>query len=101
MVSTKAAFLIVAAGLTLHLPVFQLLLILLGYTAFDNLDNWLAKRAQQEKIARVLNDDSDWQTSPDDPQYEVRPGWERVKLPQHEQIVVTRLAQIFARMYVS
>jgi hypothetical protein len=101
MFNAKAAFLLVAAGLTFHLSVFEVFLLIVGYTAFDNLDQWLARRARRERIQQVIDYESEWKQDPDDPEWEVQGGLTRIKLPRNEQIVVTRVAEILRRIHSS
>ena len=101
MFSAKAAFLIVAAGLTFHLSVVEVVLLIVGYTVFDNLDQWLARRARREIIDKVLDQDSEWEKDPTDPLRETQSGITRLRLPQNEQIVVTRVALILRKIYIS
>ena len=72
-----------------------------SHSATPDLDQWLARRAWRERIQQVINDESEWKQDPNDPQWEVKGGLTRIKLPQNEQIVVTRVAEILRRIHSS
>ena len=99
MFSAKATFLIVAAGLMVHLSVLEVVSLVVGYTAFENLDQWRARRVRRARIDRVLDEEMEWEKDPDRPQWEMQGEFTRIKLPQNEQIVVTRVAMILRRIY--
>jgi hypothetical protein len=101
IVSARAIFLIVAIGLHLHIPVPELILLIVGYTLCDNVDQWLERRARREKIQQVIDHEAEWEKDPSVPQWETQEGFTRIKLPQNEQIVVTRIAEILRRIHGS
>jgi hypothetical protein len=101
MFSAKAAFLIFAAGLTFRLSVLEIVLLIFGYMVFDNLDQWRVRRLQRQRIQKVIGQESEWEKNPNDPQWETQNGFTRIRLPQNEQIVVTRVAEIFSKLYIS
>jgi hypothetical protein len=48
--SSRAAFLIVAAAVIFHVPVLATCILLIGYFGFAGLDQWLTNRARTKVI---------------------------------------------------
>ena len=93
--SARAAFLLIAAAAIFHLPVWKVCLLLIGYVGFESLDQWLAKRAK----GKVIEDEIyGWETDRDDSSEETKGNLTRVKLSGHQQIIVTRVAEILRRI---
>jgi hypothetical protein len=93
--SFRAAFLIVAAAVILHVSFLGTCILLIGYSGLASLDEWLIKRAKE----KVIEDEtSGWTVDRDDAEWEEKGNWTRVKLPNKEQIIVTRVAQLLRRI---
>src|SRR5260370_131925 len=100
--SLRAAFLIIAASLALHVSYWPMVVILFGYGVCDEADKWLARRAKMKAIDAHYTDEMDyWKDHPKRPGWEEKGDWDRIKLPQTEQIVVTRVAQVVRRMLLA
>jgi hypothetical protein len=91
----RAAFLILAAAAIFNVSAWKAGIVLIGYLSFAYLDQWLAKRAKNKVIE---GETSGWETDSDDPAWETKGNLARVKLTGHEQIIVTRVAEILRRI---
>ena len=99
--SARVVFLLGVAGAILHLSALQIVFIFIGYFACTALDQWLTIRRRSKALDRVVDDETTgWKPDPQDPHYEVKGNWCRRKLPQEEQIVVTRVAELLRRALV-
>jgi hypothetical protein len=97
--SARAAFLIIAAAVVLHLSVLATCILFAGYFAFDGLDQWLANRARRRALDEAIDDEtSGWEPDPDHEGWESKGGATRVRLPDKEQIIVTRIAHLLRRI---
>ena len=94
--SWRAGFLVVAAVVVLHLSDWQAGFVIVGYFAFARLDEWLANRARAKAIDEELNG---WTPDAGDAQFESKGSWSRMRLPQNEQIVVTRVAELLRKIH--
>jgi hypothetical protein len=93
--SLRAGFLIVAAALVLNLSYWQTGLVLAGYFGFARIDEWLANRAR----AKVIDDEViGWTVDADNPDHETHGNWSRVRLPQNEQVVLWRVAELLRKL---
>jgi len=73
----------------------QMCLLFFGYFGFAAIDQWLANRATE----KVINGEvSGWTPDADSPGWESNGNLSRVRLPQNEQIVVTRVAELLRRI---
>jgi hypothetical protein len=91
----RTSFLIVAAGVVLHVAVLPICAVLIGYIGFASLDKWLAQRRRD---AAWESEICDWIVDPEDPESETKGGLSRVKLPQAQQIVVFRIGELLRKM---
>ncbi len=91
----RAGFLIVAAALVLHASYWQTVFVLVGYFGFGLLDQWLDNRATERVIDYEV---SGWAADADGSEWESNGSMSRVRLPQNEQIVVTRVAELLRRI---
>jgi hypothetical protein len=91
----RTAFLIVSAGVILHITVLPICGVLIGYTAFASLDKWLAHKRRESVIDYEIHG---WVVDPEDPESENKGNLSRVKLPGKEQIVVARVAELLRRI---
>jgi len=91
----RTSFLIVAAGVILHVAVLPICVVLIGYVGFASLDKWLAHKRREAVFDYELYG---WVVDPEDPDSESKGGLSRVKLLSKEQIVVARVAELLRRM---
>lgn len=97
--SYRAAFVILAGGAILNLPLLKVLALVAGYTAFEQLDVWLAKRARNNAVEKVFEDEVyGWKPDTESPEMETKGDYQRVKLVGHEQVIVTRVADLMRRI---
>jgi hypothetical protein len=93
--SWRILFLIVVTAEGLHFAVWQIALIVAGYSALEGLDHWLAKRARTKAIGEAIDYSLyGWENDPDDPTLEEKGEWSRIKLTGQDQIVVGRVAEL-------
>ena len=93
--SWRGLFLIVVAAETFHFAEWRVVLVVIGYVAFESLDQWLARRARAKAIGEAIDDVMyGWDTEPDDPEREEKEEWSRIKLTGKEQIIVARVADL-------
>jgi len=93
--SFSAAFLILATAGIFHVSVWQTCLVLIGYLSLARLDQWLAKRVKDKVIEDEIYG---WETDSEDQAMETKGNLTRVKLTGHEQVIVTRVAEILRRL---
>ena len=91
----RTSFLIVAAGVVLHVAVLPICAVLIGYAAFASLDKWLAHKRREAVIDHEIHG---WVVDPEDPESENKGNLSRVKLPSKEQIVVARVGELLRRI---
>jgi hypothetical protein len=91
----RTAFLIVAAGVILHVAILPICIVLIGYVGFASLDKWLARKRRQAVIDHEI---SGWLVDPQDPQSESKGALSRIRLVGSEQIAVTRVAELLGRI---
>jgi hypothetical protein len=92
----RVGFLIIAAAKFLHLSFSQACLLLFGYFGFAALDQWLANRATEKVIDGEV---SGWTPDADNSGFESKGDLSRMRLPQNEQIVVTRVAELLRKIH--
>ena len=83
-----------AAATLLNVADWQLVVLVGGYYGFSELDRRLDRKAKTKAIEDELYG---WEKDPDDPENEIKGEIGRIRLPQTEQIVVTRIADIIRR----
>src|SRR5690348_10662094 len=94
---SRAVFLLFVAAAGFHLPTKTMLVLILGYLLFEQVDNVLARRTVDRIVADELYG---WTVSPDDPHYEVKDEVERVRLTGNDQIIVTRITELIRRIHM-
>jgi hypothetical protein len=98
--SIRALFLLVVACVfVFHLPYWGTILVLIGFEIAEDLDQRRAMKAAIKarwKIHEELMDG--WEPSKDDPESEEKGDWTRVRLTGKDQILLTRIAELFVRM---
>jgi len=93
--SWRAGFLIVAVASILHVSYLQTCFLVIGYFGFSRLDDWIANRAR----GKVVDDEViGWTVDADNSELETKGNWSRVRLPQTEQILVWRVAELLRRI---
>lgn len=68
---------------------------LIGYGIFSTIDAWLAKRAKGAMIDDILHG---WEEVKDEPEFEEKDGWRRLRLTGKEIAIVGRIAEMLWRM---
>jgi hypothetical protein len=86
----RATLLIFVIGPALHVQLTYIFLVYIGYLVCAVFD--------QMQKDRVLDEETLWQSDPNDPQRESFGGLSRVKLPRDHQITVYRVAALLKRM---
>jgi len=96
---TRAAFVILVVAFLFHLGIWSVVAIAVGYSIADSLDRYLEER-QTKKARDAIYDDlmDGWKQSKDDPKYEEKGDWLRLRLTGNDQIIVTRIAELLWRM---
>ncbi len=93
--SWRSVFLIVVAAGALGLATWKVFLVVFGYMIFENLDQWLAKRARTKAIGNAIDYVLfGWETDPNDAEHEEKDQWSRVRLTGKDQIIVARIADL-------
>jgi hypothetical protein len=95
--SLRAAFLIIVAAIIFQRSFLETFTVLVGYSMFSTLDQWLEKRARRKVFEEEI---SEWKADPDDSVYESRGNLSRVKLVDQHRIVVVRVAELLERMLI-
>jgi hypothetical protein len=97
--SLRAAFLIVAATVILHISFLPTVALLIGYGICADIDQWLAKRARTKALTKLFDEEIfGWEPDPNKPEYENWGNLTRRRLTGNDQIIVTRVAEILRRM---
>jgi hypothetical protein len=91
----RTAFLIVAGGVILHVAVLPICIVLIGYLAFSSLDTWLVLKRRQVVLEYET---TGWVADPKEPTFEGKGTLSRTKLPNNDQIVVTRVAELLTKI---
>ncbi len=76
-ISWRVAFLIVAAAGAMHLSLWKVFVVLVGYMGFEQLDRMLSQRAKEKAIHDVM---CGWKVSAEDPAYEDKGKVSRARL---------------------
>src|SRR2546429_7719485 len=93
-ISWRVAFLIVAAAGAMHLSLWKVFVVLVGYLGFEQLDRWLSKRAKEKAIHGVM---CGWKVSADDAEYEDKGAVSRARLTGSDQIITARVAELLRK----
>ena len=98
----RVGFLIVAAAVILHVSFWPMLVILIGYGICAEIEKWLANKEHskaQDKVDEAIDWELfGWKQDPERPEWESKDDSTRRKLPQNEQIIVTRVVEILRMM---
>jgi hypothetical protein len=90
-ISWRVAFLIVAAAGAMHLSLWRVFAVLVGYLGFEQLDRMLSQRAKEKAIHDVM---CGWKVSAEDPEYEDKREVSRARLTGSDQIIATRVVEL-------
>lgn len=91
----RTLFLIVAAGVILHIAILPMCIVLIGYLAFSSLDTWLIQKRKQVVLEFET---TGWVADSKDSTFEGKGALSRAKLPNDDQILVTRVAELFTKL---
>ena len=94
-ISWRVAFLIVAAAGAMHLSLWKVFVVLVGYLGFEQLDRRLSRRAKEKAIHDVM---CGWKTSAEDPEYEDKDEVSRARLTGSNQLITARVAELLTRI---
>jgi len=94
-ISWRVAFLIVAAAGAMHLSLWKVFVVLVGYLGFEQLDRRLSQRAKEKAIHDVM---CGWKVSAEDPEYEDKGEVSRARLTGSDQIITARVAELMTRV---
>jgi len=94
-ISWRVAFLIVAAAGAMHLSLWKVFVVLVGYLGFEQLDRRLSQRAKEKAIHDVM---CGWKTSAEDPEYEDKGEVSRARLTGSNQVITARVAELLTRI---
>jgi hypothetical protein len=94
-ISWRVAFLIVAAAAAMHLSLWKIFVVLVGYLGFEQLDRRLSQRAKEKAIHDVM---CGWKVSAEDPEYEDKGEVSRARLTGSDQIITARVAELLTRV---
>ena len=98
----RTLFVIAGVSLAAHIPFWSMILILVGYGICEDIDKYLANKDKVKAINNSFDDEiHDWKQHPDKPDWEEKDDMDRIKLPQQEQIVVYRVAEVVRRMMLA
>jgi len=99
---SRIVFLLIVAAVTFHLSFLETCVVLIGYYGFATLDDWLALRARRKMIDEVIDDELfGWELDPDKSGWETKDNLSRVRLPDKDQVVVTRVGSLLRRIFVA
>jgi hypothetical protein len=101
----KSLFVIIVVSLALHIPYWSMILLLVGYGICEDIDKYFEKK-EKVKAVNAINDAFhdeiyEWKPMPDKPGWEEKNEMDRIKLPQQEQIIVYRVAEVTRRMLLA
>lgn len=93
----RVYFLIVAVFFVFHLPLWEVVPVLVGYYVCERFDRWLNQKVKD----RIFEEEMGlWKPHPEDPTMEVRDdGFTRPHLDNKNEIVVMRIAQFIWRLH--
>jgi hypothetical protein len=89
--SLRAAFLIATGGAALRLPIWVILVLLIGYGVCEYIDRKIADKAKNKALDHQL---SGWEPYDKDPAYEEKGKWTRLRLDGSNQVIVTRVGNM-------
>jgi len=94
--SLKAAFLILAGSVVLHVSPLNTLIILCGFMVCAYADRWLVERA----MFKIVSEEMEWKDDKEHPEWQVSKGGglTRIKLPEEHQAVVYRMGEMVCRI---
>ena len=79
----------------MHLSLWKVFVVLVGYLGFEQLDRMLSQRAKEKAIHDVM---CAWKVSADDAEYEDKGEVSRVQLTGSDQIIAARVAELLTRV---
>jgi hypothetical protein len=82
-------------AVVLHVSLWTLLWVLVGYAVFDSLDQRLKRRARRKAIE---DETEGWEPDRYDPESETKGNFCRVRLSGGDQVIVTRFAELLKRV---
>ena len=94
-ISWRVAFLIVATAGAMHLSLWKVFVVLVGYLGFEQLDRWFSQRAKEKAIHDVM---CGWKVSAEDPEYEDKGRVSRARLTGSDQILAARVGELLTRI---
>ena len=98
----RTLFVIIVVSLAAHIPFWPMILILVGYGICEDIDKHFAKKEKAKAINDAFDDEMhEWKQRPDKPDWEEKGDMDRIKLPQQEQIIVYRVAEVVRRMILA
>jgi hypothetical protein len=91
----RVYFLILATFLVFRLPLWEGVAVFVGYYICERVDQWLERRRKD----RIFDEETMlWEEDPEDPTHETFGNLSRIKLENHEQRIVTRIAEFIRRL---
>ena len=94
-ISWRVAFLIVAAAGAMHLSLWKVFVVLVGYLGFEQLDRRLSQRVKEKATHDVM---CGWTISAEDPAYEDKGKVSRARLTGSDQVITARVAELLTRV---
>ena len=79
----------------MHLSLWKVLVVFVGYLGFEQLDRRLSQREKEKAIHDVM---CGWKVSAEDPEYEDKGEVSRVRLTGSDQVITARVAEILTRI---
>ena len=97
--SLRIYFLIGVAADVLHLSASHTAFVLAGYAVLESFDEWLARRARNKAMIKEISDETEgWVLDENNPTYESKGDFSRIRLPDGDQIIVTRITDLLVRL---
>lgn len=93
--SWRIYFLIGVSAAVLHVSGWAACFVLVGYAAFEWLDQWLARKARWKEIEYEIEG---WGPDPQDPEYETKGNLSRLRLRDKDAQVVGRITNFLVRI---
>ena len=84
-----------AAAGAMHLSLWKVFVILVGYLGLEQLDRRLSQRAKEKAIHDVM---CGWKVSAEDPEYEDKGKVSRARLTGSDQILAARVGELLTRV---
>ena len=94
-ISWRVAFLIVAVAGAMHLSLWKVFVVLVGYLGLEQLDRRLSQRAKEKAIHEVM---CGWKVSAEDLEYEDKGKVSRARLTGSDQILAARVGEMLTRV---